>query len=53
MAEAAAGGYTFYTSNAGLLSLREAIAAHYLRHHQASPTPSSSPSVASKKPTPA
>lgn len=34
MAEAAAGGYTFYTSNAGLLSLREAIAAHYQRHHQ-------------------
>jgi aspartate/methionine/tyrosine aminotransferase len=25
-------GYTYYTSNAGLLSLREAIAAHYARN---------------------
>lgn len=33
-AEALASGFTFYTENAGLPSLREAIAAHYARWHQ-------------------
>jgi aspartate/methionine/tyrosine aminotransferase len=35
-AEALASGYTFYTENAGLPSLREAIAAHYAKWHQVS-----------------
>lgn len=35
-AEALASGYTFYTENAGLPSLREAIAQHYAKWHQVS-----------------
>lgn len=37
--EALAGGYTFYTENAGLPSLRRAIAAQYRRLHQVEPDP--------------
>jgi hypothetical protein len=33
VAQALRDNFTYYTSNAGLLSLREAIAAHYQRHH--------------------
>lgn len=41
LAKAANGGYTYYTSNAGILSLRETIAAHYARHQQVTLDPKS------------
>jgi hypothetical protein len=41
LAQALRDGYTYYTSNAGLLSLREAIAAHYARHHAVTLDPAS------------
>lgn len=41
LAKAMAEGYTYYTSNAGLLSLRETIAAHYARHQQVTLDPKS------------
>ncbi|HTT62489.1 MAG TPA: pyridoxal phosphate-dependent aminotransferase [Bryobacteraceae bacterium] len=39
--QALAEGYTFYTENAGLLSLRQAIAAHYQRWHHVALDPES------------
>ena len=39
--QALAEGYTFYTENAGLLSLRRAIAAHYQRWHHVALDPES------------
>src|SRR5712691_3802328 len=40
-AQALADGYTFYTENAGLPSLRRALAAHYRKWHDAELDPES------------